>query len=88
MISLEKNITQAQFHKFNREIYAIHCSTGTRTHYLTKDSAYNKMENIKRQLVECLCLEDEQLDDLDVRPTYLRTEAGTIYELLSLSIDY
>lgn len=88
MISLEKNITQAQFYKHTREVYAVNCSTGTRTHYLTKDSAYNKMENIKRQLVECLCLEYEQLHDLDVRPTYLRTEGGTVYELLSLSIDY
>lgn len=88
MISLEKNITQAQFYNHSREVYAINCSTGTRTHYLTKDSAYSQMERIKRQLVQCLCLEDEQLDDLDVRPTYLRTEGGTVYELLSLSIDY
>lgn len=88
MTSLEREITFSKFNKYSRSIYAVDCSSGSRTHYLTKDSAYNKMENIQRQLQAVNCLEDIVLDDLDSRPTTLRTEAGTVYELLTLMIEY
>lgn len=88
MVSLEKEITAAKFNRAPRVIYAIQSSNGSRTHYLTADSAYLKMEAIARQLRAIAALAEEVLHDLDVRPVVLVTDAGARYELLTLTIDY
>lgn len=88
MVSLEREITAAKFNRAPRVIYAIQSSNGSRTHYLTVDSAYLKMEAIARQLRAIAALAEEVLHDLDVRPVVLVTDAGARYELLTLSIDY
>lgn len=88
MVSLEKEITVARFNRVPRVIYAIQSSNGSRTHYLTVDTAYLKMEAIARQLRAIAALAEEVLHDLDVRPVVLVTDAGARYELLTLTIDY
>lgn len=88
MISLEKEITSSKFNKFSRNVYGISSNGANPVLFLTKESAYNKMENIKRQLEAIECLENETLDDLDCRPTTLKTEGGSTHELLTISIQY
>ena len=46
------------------------------------------MENIKKALEFNQCYEKVQLNDLDVRPEVLTTEAGCVYELLTVTIEY
>lgn len=88
MISLENEISLSKFNKCSRNVYGISANGAKPTLFLTKDGAYNKMESIKRQLQAAGFLENEILDDLDCRPTTLKTEGGSIYELLTISIQY
>jgi len=88
MISLKNEVSISKFNKHSRCVYGITCNSAIPRLFLTKDSAYLKMEQIKRQLISIEALESETLDDLDVRPTTLKSEAGSVYELITLSIDY
>ena len=83
-------ISESKFNKLPRYIYQIHCSNGNKIihTFLTKDGAYSKMENIKKALEFNQCCEKVQLNDLDVRPEVLTTEAGCVYELLTVTIEY
>ena len=86
-MELSKEISLAKFNKFNRTIFAVN-SNGNNLYFLTKNSAYEKMLRIKKHLESIGALVEYELDDLDVKPVYLLTEAGSVYSLLTLSIEY
>lgn len=88
VMELSKEISLAKFNKFHRKIFAIYSSNSATSYYLTKNSAYEKMERIKKQLESIGALVECNLHDLDARPVYLLTEAGSVYSLLTLSIEY
>ena len=91
MSDLSKEITFSKFNRLPvRNIYQIHCSNGNRIihTFLTKDSAYSKMENIVKALNFNGCIENIGLNDLDQRPDHIETEAGSVYDLLTISIEY
>lgn len=90
MSDLSKEITFSKFNKLPRYIYQIHCSNGDKIihTFLTKDSAYSKMENIVKALDFNGCIENIGLNDLDQRPDHIETEAGCVYELLTVTIEY
>lgn len=91
MSCLSKEITFAKFNRYpSRYIYQIHCSNGNKIihTFLTKENAYLKMENIVKALRFNNCVEKIELNDLDVRPDRIETEAGCIYELLTVKIEF
>lgn len=88
MVSLEKEISLSNFKKFTRNVYGVACDKSAPRIFLSIESAYLKMEQIKRQLESIGCLEVCEVSDLDCRPTFLKTEGGSTYSLLTLSIEY
>ena len=83
-------ITEYEFGRLEyRYIFQVVCiNTGNRYTYLTKNSAYNKMENIKKALEFNKSIERVEFNDLDCRPDKIITECGTVYELIVVTIDY
>ena len=88
MIELSNLTTEAQFNKLPRVIYSIISSNGSATYYVTKNSAYSKMENIQKQLENVMCLERVEYNDLDCRPDFLLTEGGAKYELCTHTVEW
>lgn len=89
-MDLSREITSEKFNRYPvRDIYqVVHLNNGNATTFLTKDSAYAKMEKIHHALEFNGCLEIVELNDLDQRVNRLVTDAGSIYELITVKIEY
>lgn len=88
MMSLEREITPAKFNKHLRNVFGISVNGAMPRLYLSKETAYFEMESIKHWLEIGGFLNDETLNDLDCRPTQLISSTGSVYELITLSIEY
>lgn len=88
MINLTKEITVSKFNKHSRVIYAIASGNGSNRCYLSKSSASEIMVKIARQLELIKAIDAIEYDDLDLTPSFIRSEAGTTYSLLTLPIEY
>lgn len=89
-MDLSKEITAAKFNRYPvRDVYqVVHLNNGNAHTFLTKDSAYAKMEKIHRALSFNGGLEVVEVNDLDQRVDRLVTDAGSIYELITVKIEY
>ncbi|AHK11725.1 hypothetical protein S144_10 [Shewanella sp. phage 1/44] len=88
MVNLTNEITVSKFNKHSRVIYSIASGTGSHRYYLSKSSASEIMVRIARQLELIKAIGVIEYDDLDLTPTFIKSEAGTTYSLLTLPIGY
>ena len=88
MLELSTLTTKSQFNKIPRVIYAVVCSKGSKSHFITKETAYKKMESIEQFASVFKTLERTEYNDLDCKPDYVELIDGTKYELCTHTIEW